>query len=77
MTGLIQTHNQKSAAVWNSGGAHYEAISRGIADSIEHCVLRLDPKPGERVLDLARLDVSRPCEERREGYRRRYQREAC
>ncbi|MBG0797432.1 class I SAM-dependent methyltransferase [Methylocystis sp. L43] len=53
MTGVIQAHNQKSAAVWNSGGAHYEDISRGIADSIEHCVLRLDPKHGERVLDLA------------------------
>ncbi|CCJ07268.1 class I SAM-dependent methyltransferase [Methylocystis sp. SC2] len=53
MTGVIQAHNQKSAAVWNSGGAHYEDISRGIADSIEHCVLRLDPKRGERILDLA------------------------
>jgi SAM-dependent methyltransferase len=39
--------------VWSSGGAHYDRISRGIADSIEHCVLRLDPQPGERVLDLA------------------------
>jgi len=53
MTGVIQAHNQKSAAVWNSGGAYYEDISRGIADSIEHCVLRLDPKRGERILDLA------------------------
>jgi SAM-dependent methyltransferase len=39
--------------VWSSGGAAYDQISRGIADSIEHCVLRLDPKPGERILDLA------------------------
>jgi SAM-dependent methyltransferase len=39
--------------VWSSGGADYDRISRGIADSIEHCVLRLDPKPGERILDLA------------------------
>jgi 2-polyprenyl-3-methyl-5-hydroxy-6-metoxy-1,4-benzoquinol methylase len=53
MASDIQPHNQKAAAVWNSGGAHYEDISRGIADSIEHCVLRLDPKPGERILDLA------------------------
>jgi len=49
----IQAHNQKPASVWNSGGARYEEISRGIADSIEHCVLRLDPQPGERILDLA------------------------
>ena len=49
----IQPHNQKPAGVWNSGGARYEEISRGIADSIEHCILRLDPRPGERILDLA------------------------
>jgi SAM-dependent methyltransferase len=49
----IQPHNERAAAVWSSGGAHYDAISRGIADSIEHCVLRLDPAPGERILDLS------------------------
>lgn len=49
----IQPHNERPAAVWSSGGAGYDRISRGIADSIEHCVLRLDPKPGERILDLA------------------------
>ena len=49
----IQAHNEKPASVWNSGGGRYDEISRGIADSIEHCVLRLDPKPGEKVLDLA------------------------
>lgn len=49
----IQPHNEKPASVWNSGGGLYDEISRGIADSIEHCVLRLDPRPGERILDLA------------------------
>ncbi len=49
----IEPHNAKPAGVWSSGGARYDQISRGIADSIEHGVLRLDPKPGERVLDLA------------------------
>ncbi len=53
METAIQLHNQKLASVWNSGGARYEDISRGIADSIEHCVLRLNPQPGERILDLA------------------------
>jgi SAM-dependent methyltransferase len=52
-TPAIQPHNAKPASVWNSGGAGYEGISRGIADSIEHAVLRLDPQPGEYVLDLA------------------------
>ena len=49
----IQPHNAKPASVWNSGGGRYDEISRGIADSIEHCVLRLDPRPGEAILDLA------------------------
>ena len=49
----IQTHNQRPAAVWSSGGADYDQVSSGIADSIAHCVLRLGPKPGERILDLA------------------------
>ena len=52
MTLPIQQHNQRAASVWNAGGADYDEISRHIADSIEHCVLRLDPQPGERVLDV-------------------------
>jgi SAM-dependent methyltransferase len=49
----IQPHNERPASVWSSGGPDYDRISRGIADSLEHCVLRLDPKPGERILDVA------------------------
>jgi SAM-dependent methyltransferase len=49
----VQPHNQKPASVWNSGGAGYDKISRGIADSIDHAVLRLCPQPSEHVLDLA------------------------
>lgn len=52
-TTTIQAHNQRAAAVWSSGGAAYESISRGIADAIEHAVVRLNPQPGERILDLA------------------------
>lgn len=52
-TAAIQPHNEKPAAVWSAGGAAYDRVSRGIADSIEHCVLRLDPQRGERILDLA------------------------
>jgi SAM-dependent methyltransferase len=51
--GAIQPHNEKPASVWSSGGADYDQVSRGIADSIEHCVLRLAPQRGERILDLA------------------------
>jgi SAM-dependent methyltransferase len=49
----IQPHNERPAAVWSSAGREYDRISRGIADAIEHCVLRLDPRPGERILDLS------------------------
>jgi SAM-dependent methyltransferase len=52
-TDRVQPHNERPAAVWSSGGAAYDGISRGIADALEHCVLRLDPRPGERILDLA------------------------
>ena len=50
---FIEQHNERPAAVWSAGGSNYDNISRGIADSIEHCVLRLNPRPGERILDLA------------------------
>lgn len=53
VSSAIKPHNQKSASVWNAGGAEYEEISRGISDSIAHAVLRLAPRPGERILDLA------------------------
>jgi SAM-dependent methyltransferase len=49
----VLPHNAKAAATWGSGGRHYDRISRTIADAIEHGVLRLAPKAGERVLDVA------------------------
>jgi SAM-dependent methyltransferase len=49
----IQAHNQRPATVWSSGGELYNDISQGISDSIEHCVRRLMPRPGENILDLA------------------------
>ncbi len=49
----IQQHNLKAATVWNSGGPHYDKISETIFDAIEHCVIRLDPQTGERILDVA------------------------
>jgi ubiquinone/menaquinone biosynthesis C-methylase UbiE len=49
----VESHNQKAQSVWNSAGFRYDAISRTIADAIEHAVERLHPKSGEHVLDLA------------------------
>ena len=53
MNEQIQPHNEKAAAMWSSGGRAYDEVSRFIAEGIEHCVVRLAPKPGERVLDVA------------------------
>jgi SAM-dependent methyltransferase len=49
----VRPHNLKAQAVWNSPGGRYDEISRTIADAIEHAVERLQPGPGERILDLA------------------------
>ncbi len=49
----IQPHNIKAAATWGAGGLNYDRISQSISDSIEHCVIRLAPQSGERILDVA------------------------
>jgi SAM-dependent methyltransferase len=49
----LEPHNARFAAMWSAGGAAYDEISRAVSEAIEHCVRRLDPKPGERVLDVA------------------------
>lgn len=49
----IRPHNAGPSAVWSSGDAAYDEISRGILDAIEHAINRLEPEPGMRILDLA------------------------
>jgi SAM-dependent methyltransferase len=49
----VQPHNQKAQAVWNAPAGRYDDISRSIADAIEHAAERLQPRSGERILDLA------------------------
>jgi SAM-dependent methyltransferase len=49
----VLSHNLKAQAVWNSPGGRYDEISRSISDAIEHAVERLQPRSGERILDLA------------------------
>lgn len=53
MNTLIQPHNARAAATWDSAGQRYERISQAVADAIEHCVIRLAPQGGERILDVA------------------------
>ena len=47
MTTIVQPHNAKAQAVWNSPAGRYDDISRSISDAIEHAVERLQPKSGE------------------------------
>ena len=49
----IRNHNTAPSATWSSGGRAYDEVSRGILDAIEHCIDRLAPEPGERILDVA------------------------
>jgi len=49
----IRDHNVGPSAVWSSGGAAYDEVSRGILDAIEHAINRLEPAPGMRILDMA------------------------
>jgi len=49
----VRAHNIEVGKQWSAGGEAYNEISAQIADSIEHAVRVLDPKPGERILDLA------------------------
>jgi SAM-dependent methyltransferase len=49
----IQPHNAAPSATWSAGGRAYDEVSRGILDAIEHCINRLRPSPGERILDVA------------------------
>lgn len=46
-------HNVGVAEIWDAGGGGYDEISRGILDSIEHCVNRLYPDEQEQILDVA------------------------
>lgn len=52
-TDIIEPHNTKQAATWNAGGLNYDRVSYTIADAIEHCLIRLAPHSGEKLLDVA------------------------
>lgn len=46
-------HNEGPSAVWSSGHAAYDEVSRGILDAIEHAINRLEPTQQMRIHDLA------------------------
>ncbi len=49
----IQEHHREAAAMWGRGGQDYDNISYGISDALAHAAQRLNPKPGDKVLDVA------------------------
>lgn len=49
----LRAHNEGPSQTWSSAGASYDEVSRGIMDAIEHSINRLNPKRGEKILDLA------------------------
>ncbi len=53
MSNVVQSHNSKAQSVWNSPGGRYDEISRSVAEAIGHAGERLQPRPRERILDLA------------------------
>ena len=49
----ILPHHQAAAAMWNTGGRHYDIVSFAISDALAHAAQRLDAVAGERILDIA------------------------
>ncbi len=49
----VQPHNMKAASIWGTAGTRYEKFSEHFGDAILHCIDRLAPRPGERILDVA------------------------
>jgi len=51
--GAVLEKNSKAANMWSSGGRAYDAVSQGVSEGIRHCVMRLTPQKGEKILDIA------------------------
>jgi SAM-dependent methyltransferase len=49
----VLPHHRAAARMWGSGGEAYDAVSFRISDALAHAAQRLNPKGGERILDIA------------------------
>jgi SAM-dependent methyltransferase len=49
----VMPHHQAAAQVWDRGGPDYDNISFGVSDALAHAAQRLDPRPGQQILDVA------------------------
>ena len=48
-----QPQDDDAAREWGSGATDYDRLREAQADSIEHLLVRLAVRPGERALDMA------------------------
>ncbi len=49
----ILDHHKAAASMWDAGGREYDEVSFGISDALMHAAQRLNPKPGQKILDVA------------------------
>jgi len=49
----VLPHHRESARIWGLGGPEYNKVSFAISDALAHAAQRLNPRAGERVLDVA------------------------
>jgi ubiquinone/menaquinone biosynthesis C-methylase UbiE len=49
----ILAHHRDAARTWGAGGRAYDNVSFAISDALAHAAQRLNPKPGQRILDVA------------------------
>lgn len=49
----IKPHHLEAARTWDLGGRDYDNISFGVSDALAHAVQRLNPHPGQEILDVA------------------------
>jgi SAM-dependent methyltransferase len=49
----VEPRDGEAAQRWGSGAADYDRLREAQADSIEHLLVRLAVRPGERALDMA------------------------
>ena len=48
----VQEHHRAAAEMWSRGGRFYDDVSYAISDALAHAAQRLNPRPGERILDV-------------------------
>jgi SAM-dependent methyltransferase len=49
----VLVHHQTPAIMWGRGGKQYDDVSFAVSDALAHAAQRLNPRSGERILDVA------------------------